>query len=89
MRSCWFCDDDVFSQEFLESRDYVGGKAELAAQHPAQLNYDNLACDEFVFGKNVAKNIGAQAARGKRAHQNISVEEDPHETSLNTSSSVR
>jgi hypothetical protein len=37
----------------------------------------------------VAEQIGAKAARGKGADQDVGIEEDPHDNSRNTSSSVR
>ena len=58
-------------------------------QHPAELLQVELAGNQIVLDMDEAKEVGTQAASRKGADKDVRVEKDPHETVLNTSSSVR
>ena len=63
--------------------------AELGRQHAADLVDNDLWYDQFVFGNDESKDVGAEATSGKRGNKNVRVETDSsHDTSLKTSSSV-
>ena len=50
---------------------------------------DDLTDHQFMFRRNNAKEIRANPSRGDGTHQHVGIEEHPHDTSRNTSSSVR
>ena len=88
-RRCWLGDDRKRSEDCLDRIDTIGRYLELRRQHTPKLSQDHFADDQFMLGQDSPKHVGAQTARGERRYENISVEADPHETALNTSSSVR
>ena len=82
-------DDLVGAQKRFHLIDPLGWKSELGCQHPPEFRQDDFANNEVVFGNDTAQQIGTDSASGNSTHQDVRVEEDPHETSRNTSSSVR
>ena len=76
--------------EELEDRiDRVRRQLDATGQGTPQLDQDDLPDNQIVLGKNVAENVGAQTSGRERCHEDVRVEEHPHDTSRNTSSSVR
>ena len=58
-------------------------------QHPAELIEVELAGNQLVLKEDEAKDVGTQTTGRERADEYVRVQEHPHETVLNTSSSVR
>jgi len=79
---------DVVEQR-LDGRQRDGGHLELGLEDPAHLDSDHLTEHQLMPGEYQPENIDAQATGGESADQDVAVEEDPHETSRKTSSSVR
>ena len=73
----------------LKGVDLARWHPESLGQHTPQLLQDDLAEHEFMLGNNGAKEISAQAAGRERADEHVGVEKNSHDTSRNTSSSVR
>ena len=65
------------------------GVPELRAQDVFQFGEYRDTDNRHVVGEKCLKKIRAQAARGERTHQYVRVENHPHDTSRNTSSSVK
>ncbi len=81
--------DNLVSQQFFKCGYGLRGHLHSLSQNPAQLNDDDLTDEQLMFCYDVSKQIGAQAAGGRGAHQDIGVQEHPHEIALKMSSSVR
>lgn len=77
------------SQEREDICDRAGRELQAALEHSAKLGKDDFTRDQVVLGKHYPQHIRTETARGERRNQDIGVEEHPHETSRNTSSSVR
>jgi hypothetical protein len=69
--------------------DLLGWKLDLLLEHSFQLVQDDLTNNQFMLRKGQPNNIGTETSRGKSADKDIGIEKDPHDTVLNTSSSVR
>ena len=62
---------------------------ESMPEDPPELQQVDLPGQQFMFGQDQSKQVSAQAPRRVGTDQDIRVEEDFHETSRKTSSSVR
>lgn len=63
--------------------------AKLLDQDPIQFFEDDVTSQELVLGQDQTKDFRAQAPRRESADKHVRVEENPQDTSRNTSSSVR
>lgn len=74
----------------LEVISHEGAReSELELQDPAKLIEDLLRHNGFMVRKDLSHDVSTQPTRRRRAGQNVRVQEYLHETSANTSSSVR
>ena len=72
----------------------VGMLAELAAAHPeVKATFDEASqgagVNLWALSQHGPEDVSAQAAGGESGHEDVRVETDFHDTSRNTSSSVR
>lgn len=72
-------------QNFLN---LVGWKFDLLPEDSLKLLDDNLTDDQLMFGKDQPNHVGAEPACSEAAHEDIGIEENPHDTALKISSSV-
>lgn len=77
------------SDETNDRLDPPLGQADLAGQDPLELTKDRLGDAPLVLGQDGADDVRAQSSSGEGGHEDVGVEEDLHDTALNTSSSVR
>ena len=82
-------DNDVLAQELLDGVDRGGRKADPVSEDPSKFGEVDLTRQELVLRENKPEDVGAQAAGGEGANEDVCVEKDPHDTSRLTSSSVR
>jgi hypothetical protein len=82
-------DDRLPAKEFLGLLNLLGRNAYLLPKNASEFDEVNFACQQLVFRQDEAKDVSGKSAGGQCADQNVGVEEDPHETSRKTSSSVR
>jgi len=76
-------------QQTKESADDRLGQPELADEYSFELQQHRLARQQLMVVDDALEQFAAEAARGDTACENVRIEKDPHETSRNTSSSVR
>lgn len=62
---------------------------ELFPEHALSLLQDLFTNKELVFADNAFEQFGTEAAGGERTDENVGIQKHLHETSRNTSSSVR
>jgi hypothetical protein len=79
----------MFTQLLFHEGDLGGRNSKAAPQDSAQLNQVNRTRQEFMFRKNEPKKVRAKTASRVGADEDVGVEEHPHDTSRNTSSSLR
>ena len=73
----------------LDLVDGLLGHLELGPELRPQLGEDHFANYQVVLEQHVGEQVGAQAARGEGGDEHVGVEEELHDTSRKTSSSVR
>ena len=81
--------DGILDDKFQVFRDQRFRDAELHGQDAPHLLKNPGTGDEFMGRQNGTEYVGAQPPGRNRADDDVSVQENPHETSRNTSSSVR
>ena len=82
-------DNLVVAQEMLDVGNDLGRYVDSLEQGLLELGQHDLAGDQLVFDKNVAKQIRAYPTARERADEHVRVEKYPHDTAEKTSSSVR
>ena len=82
-------DHGGFPQQRFDFVDGLRGQLQRRSQCPAKFLQDHLSDHELVLKEDVREEISAQPSRGERRDQDVGVEEDLHDTSRKTSSSVR
>lgn len=84
-----FDDFSLAAQEFVRLFGEVGCYPKLPKKHGSELRQDRLANEEPVLREGSSEDVGADSSGGNGRGQDVCVEEDPHDTSRKTSSSVR
>src|ERR1700720_1864976 len=79
----------IAAQQTLDLLHGICRHLELPGQHPAQFLDYHLTCHQLMLSKDEPQNICAQSARPECACEHVGIGEDPHDTRLKTSSSVR
>ena len=69
--------------------DGVSGNAQLLAERAVQFIQHGCTDNQLVLSQHDVEDVCAQSSGRKRTHEYVGIESDLHETSLNTSSSVR
>ena len=76
-------------QQGKESVDYRHGQAELMGENSFEFSQHRSAGQQLVVMNDAFQQFAAKTARGDTTRENVRVEENPHETSRKTSSSVK
>ncbi len=79
----------ILLQEPEKTIDQLLRRAKLGLQHSAQFAQHLIGEEELMAREDFTQNICAQAAGRGGAGENVGIQKDLHETSSNTSSSVR
>src|SRR2546425_5471748 len=82
-------DDGVGAELVLNESDLGGRHLEPLVQDPAELREIDFPSQQLVLGNDETKQISAEPAGREGADEDVRVEEDLHDTSRKTSSSVR
>lgn len=82
-------DDFLIPEELNDLTNRPAREPEFPAQSLLEFGQDDFPCHQGVLREHVPQDIGAQSASGECRDENVGVEEDPHEMSRITSSSVR
>lgn len=77
------------AKERVVPLDHFAGKSQLLAQVPPQFEQNPLSNDQLVLAQHQAHQIGTEASGTDRADEDVRVQRNSHDTSRNTSSSVR
>ena len=79
----------LISKLSFQRADINGWHPEPITQHAPELCQVDLAGQQLVLGDDQSHQVCAEPPRGEGAHENVRVEKNLHDTSRNTSSSVR
>ena len=79
----------IRAQQLFSLFEAIRGDAKLRREDSAQFLQYDFTNHEIMLGNDHAKQVRTEPASGERAHQHVRVENNPHDTSRNTSSSVR
>ena len=81
--------DRLIMQQGLDLVDGLFRELQFGPEVGPQFPKHELAHEQLVLEQHVSEQISAESSRGERGKQHIRVEEDLHDTSRKTSSSVR
>ena len=84
-----FDDFSLAAKEFVRLLGEVGCDPKLPKKHGTELRQNRLADEEPVLRERGSEDVGADSSGGNGRGKDVRVEEDPHDTSRKTSSSVR
>lgn len=79
----------LFTEEMFHCSDETGRQLDSVPEHPPEFLENDFAHDQFVFGKDMPENIRTQATGRERTDQHVGIQEYPHDTFREMSSSVR
>ena len=77
------------SKQGDDLHDHGGRQLDAPREHVTELSEHDFTPKELMLGQNRPQDIRAKAPGRKSGDQDVRVEEDPHEISRKTSSSVR